>query len=174
MKYNKIASCLLFLTTPCFANSSDITENVNILSDEVDPYFNIILGVSPFLGFLGFEYQSGNNAYGVGLPGHLSYRYYYKPYQDTKFWGMYLGSYSLDGSDNNKTYSHEGINYSNVDHSYVGVGIGYRWQWSSGWNTSASIALEYSDEDYSNPATGQTATDTGVIPFPGLNIGYKF
>ena len=174
MRHVNKASCLLVLTIPCFANSNSVTENESIISDEVDPYYNFIVGVSPFLGLLGFEYQSENNAYGIGLPGRISYRYYYEPYRDTKFWGMYLGRYSLDGTNNNKTYSHEGVNYSNVDRSYLGAGIGYRWQWPSGWNTSVSIALEYSDDDYSNPATGQTAMDTGIMPFPGINVGYKF
>lgn len=174
MKFIIKASCLLLLTTSCFANSSAITEAENILSDKAEPYYNLVLGVSPFLGILGFEYQSRNNAYGIGFPGRLSYRYYFKPYQDTKFWGMYLGRYSSNGTDNNKTYSHEGVNYSNVERAYIGAGIGYRWQWPSGWNTSVSIAIEYSDDDYSNPATGQIANDTGAYPFPGLNVGYKF
>ena len=172
MRHINKASCLLLLTTPCIANSSSVTQNENIISDEVDPYFNVVLGISPFLGILGFEYQSGNHAYGIGLPGRVSYRYYYKPYQDTKFWGMYLGRYS--NTSDNKTYSHEGVNYSHVERAYIGAGIGYRWQWPSGWNTSVSIALEYSDDDYSNPASGETATDTGFIPFPGINVGYKF
>lgn len=168
------ASCLLILTIPCFAKNNDSIDNESILNDEIDPYYNLVLGISPFLGVLGFEYQSKHNAYGIGLPDRLSYRYYYKPYQDTKFWGVYLGRYSLDGTDKNKTYSHEGVNYSKVDRSYIGVGVGYRWQWPSGWNSSISLALQYSDDDYSSPETGQNANDTGIIPFPGLNIGYKF
>lgn len=173
MEFIKKANCLLLLTAPCFANGSAISETKNILSDEADPYYNLVFGISPFLGILGFEYQSGNNAYGIGFPGRLSYRYYFKPYQDTKFWGMYLGRYSLNGTDN-KSYSHEGINYSGVERTYIGAGLGYRWQWPSGWNTSLSIALEYSNDDYSNPATGQTENDTRIYPFPGLNVGYKF
>lgn len=165
---------LLFITMTCSAEGLKIAQPDNVLSEENGPYFNVLFGISPFSGILGVEFQKGNNAFGIALPDRISYRYYFKPYQDTKFWGLYLGKYNLDGKDTNKTYNHNGINYSNVGRSYVGAGIGYRWQWPSGWNTSVSIALEYSDDEYSNPSTSQSATDSGVFPFPGLNAGYKF
>ena len=165
---------LLIISMTCSAEDIKTAAPENYLSVENEPYFNVLFGLSPFSGILGFEYQERNNAYGIGLPGRISYRYYFKPYQDTKFWGVYLGKYSLDGGESNKTYSFKGVNYSNVDRTYIGAGVGYRWQWPSGWNTSVSIALEYSDDDYSNPATGQFAADSGVFPFPGINAGYKF
>lgn len=165
---------LWIVSMTCSAEDIKTAQPGNGLSVENEPYFNVLFGLSPFSGLLGLEYQKGNDAFGFGLPGRVSYRYYFKPYEDTKFWGVYLGKYSLDGGESNKTYSFEGVNYSNVDRAYVGAGVGYRWQWPSGWNTSVSIAIEYSDDDYSNPATGQFATDSGLYPFPGINAGYKF
>lgn len=175
MKFRSSIILLFILSTSCFATSKTIDQTENIINQDNEPYFNIIFGFSPFVGLLGFEYQKGNNAYGIGLPGRISYRYYYKPYQDSKFWGMYLGSFSPDCSNTSKQTCYlDGIDYSHVKRSYIGAGIGYRWQWPSGWNASASIALEYYDKDYFNPATSQEVTDSDLILFPGLNIGYKF
>ena len=175
MKYLLNASCLLILPSSCFAENKIVTQTENILNQENEPYINLIIGISPFVGLIGFEYQKGHNAFGVGgLFSRISYRYYYKPYSDTKFWGMYLGRFHPGRRDTNKSYTLNGVTYSDVETTVIGVGIGYRWQWSSGWNASASIALEYYDDKYSDSTTSQTDTNTGFDPFPGLNIGYKF
>jgi len=163
-------SLLLVISTAVFAGKGDIEQTENIISPDNEPYLNAVVGFSPFLGVLGIEYQNKNHAFGIGLPGMLSYKYYVKPYQDTKFWGVFLGGYSSDNV--NRTV--DGINYSDVKSRSIGAGIGYRWQWSSGWNTSVSISLEYSTKDYSNPDTSQETTKSGVIPLPGVNVGYKF
>lgn len=158
----------------CFADTKLADETGEILSPENEPYYNLLVGVSPFTGILGFEYQQENHAIGLGLPDRITYRYYFKPYQDTKFWGVYLGGHSLNSSDTNKTYSLHGVNYNEVERSYIGAGIGYRWQWPSAWNVNASIAIEYFDDKYSNAATLENDTDSGIFLFPGINIGYKF
>lgn len=49
---------------------------------------------------------------------------------------------------------------------------GDRWQWSSGWNVTASMALHYRDDEYLNPE--QVVSDTEVLLHPGINVGYKF
>ena len=90
---------LLIISMTCSAEDIKTAAPENYLSVENEPYFNVLFGLSPFSGILGFEYQERNNAYGIGLPGRISYRYYFKPYQDTKFWGVYLGKYSLDGGN---------------------------------------------------------------------------
>jgi hypothetical protein len=171
MKYINIAIFLFLLTISCFSNSSSNTDN--IISDDVDPYYNLISGFSPFSGIIGFEYQTSNNAYGIGLPGHLSYRYYYKPYKDTIFWGVFLGSFTLNATDNEK-YTHKGEDYSKLEWSYLGTGIGYRWQWASGWNVNTSISLEYFDHKYSGSTTLQSDTHKGFTALPGFTVGYKF
>jgi len=167
-------SCLLFLSASCFSDNKNINQIENILSEENEPFFNIIFGISPFSGLLGFEYQKGHNAFGFSPLKRISYRYYNNPYQDTKFWGIYLGSYSRNRIDTNEYYSLHGINYDKIKSSFVGAGIGYRWQWVSGWNTSVSIALEFAHNVYSNPGESQNAKENEIFPFPGLNAGYKF
>jgi len=71
----------------------------------------VLFGFSPFVGVLGFEYQENHHSFGIGLPGNISYRYFFKPYQDTKFMGVYAGGYSVQ--DVNRSY--KGVNYSDVD-----------------------------------------------------------
>jgi len=170
MKFLFSACCLFIFSTPSFAESELTEQTENILSPDNEPYFNFVFGFSPFDGILGLEYQKKNHSFGIGLPGHLSYRNYANPYQDTKFWGIYLGSFSL--SDTDKTIDNE--KFTEVERSYFGVGIGYRWQWPSGWNVSASIAFEYNNAEYSNPDTLKTKTEKNVFPLPGINVGYKF
>jgi len=169
-----ISSCLLFLSTTCFAESKTIDQLEHILNPENDPHFNIIFGISPFSGLFGFEYQKDHNAFGFSPLKRISYRYYYKPYQDTKFWGVYLGSYTRKTIDTDEYYSLHGIDYEEIKSSFIGAGIGYRWQWASGWNTSISIALEFAHNEYLNPGTSQSDDEFEVFPFPGLNVGYKF
>ncbi len=165
----KVIRWMIFLLVISGANIVQ-AEQQNIISPDNEPYFNTMVGLSPFLGILGVEVQNKNHAFGIGLPGNLSYRYFFNPYQDTKFWGVFLGGYSSENADR----SVDGINYSDIESRYVGAGFGYRWQWSSGWNTSVSIALEYVTSDYSNPGTLDAATESRVILFPGANLGYKF
>jgi len=174
MRFVINVSCLFVMSTSCFAQELDAVTTENILSNENDPYFNVTIGISPFTGVLGFEAQKKNHSVSIGLPDRISYRYYSNPYQDTKFWGLYLGGYSLSESDTNKKYSLNGVNYSDVERSYIGVGAGYRWQWPSGWNVSASIAIEYFDEKYSDATSTLSDTDSGLFPFPGINVGFKF
>src|SRR5688500_1345691 len=81
-------------STACLAR--DTIQNENILDPENDPHFNLIFGISPFDGILGLEYQNGGHSFGIGAPIHLSYRYYFDPYRDSKFWGIYVGSYTID------------------------------------------------------------------------------
>ena len=113
--------CILFISTLCFGEE-DKAES--ILKSENDPYFNVALGVSPFLGVFGAEYQRKNHAVGIGYPYRLSYRYFVSPYQDTKFLGVYLGKMSYDDVDETV----DGIQYRDLDSEYIGAGAGYRWQ----------------------------------------------
>ena len=55
----------------------------------------------------------------------------------------------------------------------AGFGVGYRWQWSSGWNVTTSFSIHYMVEEYSDPGQPKKK-ETSVIPFPGINVGYKF
>lgn len=174
MKLILSTSCLLFLSTLCFAEDKSIGQMENILNPENEPYFNIMLGISPFVVLTGFEYQKGHHAFGYSPLKRISYRYYYKPYQDTKFWGVHLGSSTRNRSDTNEYYSLNNVDYNEIKSSFIGAGIGYRWQWASGWNTSVSIALEFFQNEYSNPGTSQSDDEFEVFPFPGGSVGYKF
>ena len=163
--------CLLIFSTTSFAEED---QSENIAPQKKEPAFNIMFGISPFLGVLGFEFKDGHHAYGIGFPERISYRYFYKLNEDTKFWGVYAGRFSLSETDTDDTYEYDGVHYSDVERSSIGAGVGYKWQWESGWNVTTSIAIEYFDEEYSDTAITQTATDSGFMPFPGLNVGYKF
>jgi len=170
MKLLLSVCCLFIFSTPCFAENELTDQTENILSPDNEPYFNFVFGFSPLDGILGIEYQNKNHSFGAAIPGRYSYRYYDKPYQDTKFWGIYLGGYSDEDID--KTL--EGVKFTEAKRSYFGAGMGYRWQWPSGWNVSASIALEHLDSEYSNPDSPLTATEKVFFLFPGINAGYKF
>lgn len=160
----------LYILSCSFANASASENTQDVLTPDQDPYFNYVFGVSPFLGILGLEYQSGHHSFGVGLPGHFSYRYYFEPFKDTKFVGAYLGRYSIDSYNDYE----EGIFFRERESSFFGVGAGKRWQWPTGWNFSLSLAIEYFDDDFSNPSSSSTANKTGISLFPGINGGYKF
>lgn len=158
---------ILFLSASCFGK--DIKAE-RILKPEHDPYFNIGLGAESFLGIVGIEYQNKNHAIGVGYPNRLSYRYFVNPFRDTSFWGMYLGGMSYDNVDETE----DGIKYRDLDTKYIGAGGGYRWQWSSGWNTNLSFSVHYYDYEFTNPGSSKRATKSGFFAFPGFNVGYKF
>lgn len=68
--------------------------------------------------------------------------------------------------------THEGVFYQRYETQYFGFGGGDRWQWSSGWNVTASMALHYRDDEYLNPE--QVVSDTEVLLHPGINVGYRF
>lgn len=133
-------------------------------------YFNPSLGISPFIGFLGFEIQKGNHSIGVGVPATISYRYYFNPNRSSKFWGVYFANFDIEDVDKRV----DGVLYEDFSTMYFGLGIGYRWLWENGWNVNASIAIQYYDDEYSNPGSSGKATETGVMPYPGVNVGYRF
>ncbi len=174
MKIILSTAYLLILSASCFAENQSNGQKVNISNPENEPVFNIELGMSPFAVLTGFEYQKGHNGFGYSPRKRFSYRYYYKPGQETKFWGVYLGSSTRNRIDTNEYYSLNDVNYDKIKSSFFGAGIGYSWQWVSGWNTSVSIALEYTHNEYSISDTSQREDDYEVFPFPGVNVGYKF
>jgi hypothetical protein len=161
---------LTILSTSCYADKADQEKIINPFKYNKDPHFNIAFGLSPYIGVIGFEYLTKNHSISVGLPGMLSYRYYFKPYEDSKYWGVYLGGFNGDGLS--RTVN--GVLYDKVKSKFTGVGIGYRWQWYSGWNINASISLNYTNNKYTNPGSFQTTTEKEFSVFPGLNAGYQF
>lgn len=165
-------SKMLFIflaSTACFAEEA-VAKEENIPDPQADPYFNLTFGISPFDGIFGFEYQAGHHSFGIGVPEHLSYRYYFDPYGDSKFWGVYLGGYTID--DYNERV--DGILFEKLETQYFGVGMGKRWQWPSGWNVTASVVIEHYEDEYSNPGALRTKIKNGAFPFPGIAVGYKF
>jgi hypothetical protein len=155
---------LFFIAASCFARDD---ESWDLNSD---PRLNFSFGISAFDGFFGFEYQNGHHSFGIGTPTHFSYRYYFDPYQDSKFWGVYFGSYSLEDEPDEL----DGVVYRDFASQYFGFGGGKRWQWPSGWNMTAGVALEFYDDEYSNPGSDRKETRSGTFPFPALSVGYKF
>ena len=160
----------LLLSPLAHAEESQNEADSKILSPAEDPYFNLTFGISPFVGVLGFEYQNGHHSVGVGVPEVISYRYYFKPYQNTKFWGVYAGKHDFEESNERV----EGVFFRDFEATFIGAGAGYRWQWPSGWNVSASLSMQYYDGEYSNPNSSLKAKETGLLIYPGINGGFKF
>lgn len=152
------------------AENETLSADADILDAGDDPRINFNLGFAPQDGFISVEFQHGKHSVSLGAPMTAAYRYYTDPYRDTKYFGLFAGRFTAN--DANDTYN--GVIYKDVAFSYAGVVGGYRWQWASGWNISLSLALEYVEFKYSNTFPPRTDTDSGVIPFPGLTIGYKF
>lgn len=153
--------CICLLSTSCFGEDVEQITNEPIFNSDSNPYFNVVLGISPFLGVLGAEYQRQNHAFGIGFPKRLSYRYYVNPYQDTKFLGVCLGMMSYQ--DWNEMV--DGIRYQDLETEYIGVGVGYRWQWSSAWNASVCLAIHYYDYEYKNPGSSLQSSENGFFFF---------
>lgn len=170
MKFIFKLACVCLISTSCFGEGVERDINQSVLNPDNNSYLNVVFGISPFLGVLGAEYQWEKHAIGIGYPNRLSYRYYVSPYQDTKFWGTYFGKMRYDDIDEIV----DGIQYQNLETQYIGVGVGYRWQWPSGWNTSASFSIHHYDYMYTNFGSSQQTTEKGYFPFPGINVGYKF
>jgi hypothetical protein len=164
------SACVFLIFISCFDANELQAATENILNPDHDPYINVDVGFSPFLGALGAEYQRGNHAVGLGFPNRLSYRYFEKPFQNTRFWGMYLGGMNYT----NEEHTVDGFQYQNLETRYIGAGAGYRWQWLSGWHTNVSLAIHYRDWEHTNPGTSMRARERGYSAFPGMNIGYKF
>ena len=171
MKLLLVSFLLLFVNGYAFAEEVEKTsEEGYIINPEDEPFYNVLFGVSPFFGILGIEVLRGSHSVGFGFPVRLFYRYYNKPYADSLFYGLYAGRSKQPDNIEKKL---DGVIYEDAETTDAGFGVGYRWQWSSGWNVTTSFSIHYMDEEYSNPGQPKKK-DTSVIPFPGINAGYKF
>lgn len=148
----------------------------NSLSEEVrqtpedELFYNVSFGASAFDGMLGIELQKGKHSAGLGLPLRLSYRYYSDPHGDSLFYGLYVGRSEQPDQVEKKL---DGVVYEDAETVDAGFGVGYRWQWASSWNVTASFSIHFMDEEYSNPGQPKEK-DSSVILFPGIHVGYKF
>jgi len=141
-----------------------------ILSPDDEPFYNVSFGVSSFDGILGIERQKGRHSVGLGFPFRLSYRYYKAPYRNSLFYGLYAGRSEQPDQVEKKL---DGIIYDKEVTVDAGFGAGYRWQWPSSWNVTASLSIHFMDSEYSNPGQPKEK-DSSVILFPGILVGYKF
>jgi hypothetical protein len=145
-------------------------QDIWVAREDAPRFFTASFGLSPFDGVLGLEYQYGHHSIGAGLPGHLSYRYYFDPRADSVFWGLYFGRYDVK-NDHERV---DGMLFRDHERRFYGVGTGKRWQLASGWNVTTSLALEYYEKEYSTPGVLRTETGDGVSLFPGITLGYGF
>ncbi|WP_164503413.1 DUF3575 domain-containing protein [Pleionea sediminis] len=159
MKYVSISLGLLF-STQAFAYS----DNDN------DIHYNASFGISPFYGIFGFEIKKSHHSLGIGLFDRVAYRYYSKPNSDSKFYGLYIGTF--DEPTNGGT-RYRGVTYHRAEGNDGGLGAGYRWQWPSGWNVTASISIHYMDKKYIDPDL-PVAKESEFFLFPGIHVGYRF
>ena len=148
------------------------SEEENTVNPDDEVFYNVSIGVSAFECMLGFEIQKGNHSVGLGLCRQVSYRYYTNPYGDSLLYGLYAG-YRSGYLQSETKEEIDGVIYEDKKSMYAGVGVGYRWQWLSGWNVTTSLAIHYMDDEYSNPEQPKKK-ETSVIPFPGIMVGYKF
>lgn len=171
MKFLLVPLLLIFASGNAFPEEIEKTsEEGYIVNPEEEPFYNVLFGVSPFFGILGIEIQKGSHGVGFGFPVRLFYRYYRNPYGDSLFCGLYAGRSEQPDNIEKKL---DGVIYKDAETVDAGFGVGYRWQWSSGWNVTTSFSIHYMDEEYSNPGQPKKK-ETSVIPFPGINAGYKF
>ncbi|MBC3876113.1 hypothetical protein [Undibacterium flavidum] len=167
-----ITICILAFSIVSYSYADENTPSnyeKNKLPTANEPSFNVVLGVS-LESILGFEYQKENHVIGLGLPGAVSYKWFKNPYGDSIYFGAYAGKFS--NPENNEV--RDGVFYKNYRTSFVGAGIGYRWQWPSGFNVTTSIALNSSKIEYSNPNSSKIKNKSVLGPLPGIIIGYKF
>lgn len=135
---------------------------------------DVRFGVSPFLGILSLEYQTGHYGFGVGLPGHLAVSYYDSPGEDSVFYTAGIASYNYDNFNDYE----EGYYFEKRETRSVGFGGGYRWLWQSGWNATASASLYYSEVTYKNDQVGwygaRALEEQNYGLALGLAVGYAF
>ncbi len=171
MKFLLTSLFLVLISSSVLSEEARQTsEDSNILSPNDEPFYNVSFGASSFDAMLGIELQKGNHSVGLGLPFRLSYRYYCDPYGDSLFYGLYAGRHEQPDQYEKKL---DGVIYENAETVDAGFGTGYRWQWPSSWNVTASFSIHFMSEEYSNPGQPKKK-DSSVIFFPGINVGYKF
>jgi len=170
VKFLLISLLLVLVSSSALSEElGQTSDDAYILSPEDEPFVNVSFGPSPY-GMLGIELQKGKHSVGVGFPERVSYRYYSNPYGDSLFYGLYTGRFK-EQDNGGKTF--KGVRYKDAEGVDAGVGAGYRWQWPSGWNVTASLSIHYMDKEYSNPGQPKKK-ETSVILFPGVNVGFKF
>ncbi len=138
-------------------------------------HFNVAMGASPYTGILGFEVQRANWGLGVGAPGSISMKYFKTPDADSLYAGVFWND------SNNKEFNDykDGIYFHERHRQAGGVGLGYRWLWSSGLNCSTGLATSKVKEMYTqhHPYTGQAdgvMTKNSYFASLDLQLGYRF
>ena len=173
MKFLLVSLLLVFASSNVFAEEiKKKSKEVNTVNHDDELFYNVSFGVSAFECMLGIEIQKGSHSVGLGGCGQVSYRYYSNPYDDSLLYGLY-GGYRSGYLQYETKEEIDGVIYDDKESMYAGFGVGYRWQWLSGWNVTTSLAVNYMINEYSNP--GQLKKkETSVILFPGITAGYKF
>ena len=173
MKFLLVSLLLVFISSNVFSEEIEKqSEKVNTINLDDELFYNVSFGVSAFECMLGVEIQKGSHSIGLGGCRQVSYRYYSNPYGDSLLYGIYAGYRSgYQQYDTKKEI--DGVIYEDKESIYSGLGIGYRWQWLSGWNVTTSLAINYMNNEYSNPGQPKKK-ETSVILFPGITAGYKF
>lgn len=159
-----------------FSSSNTLSQQQESIASQTDSPdaqndANVILtfGPSPY-GFFALEYKKGRHGFGLGVPESLYYRHYRKSFDDSFFYGVYAG---LADQSYDREKDYDGITFKNDKHKWAGLGVGYLWQWPSGWNVTASVSVHYMDEDFVNSERPKR-NETSVFVFPGFDVGYKF
>jgi len=134
-----------------------------------ESFFSASIGFSGY-GVFALEYQKSNHGIGVGFPTRIFYRYYKDPFENSLFYGLYAGRFKQNNIEDKVI---DGVAYTDKTNSDAGVGIGYIWRWSSGWNVAASLSIHYWDQEYTN-AEQQKSNDKTESVFPGISVGYRY
>ncbi|MCP4075336.1 MAG: hypothetical protein GY744_04035 [Gammaproteobacteria bacterium] len=173
MKFLPVSLLLVFGSSSVYSAEVEKLTNIDRPVDSDNELSYIISGgVSAFECMVGVEVKKASHSVGLGICGQLSYRYYSNPYNDSFLYGLYTG-YSSGYHQYEDKKEIDGVKYEDKKGIFAGVGIGYRWQKPSGWNTTLSMAIHYMEEEYSN--VGQPKEkQTSVILFPGITVGYQF
>ncbi len=158
------AFIVVFFLGDAFSDSAFAAE----ASDMNAPWGGSVnLGFSPYLGGVGLELQQSNFGLTLGLPASIGVRYYFDPSGTQWFLGTHVLHYDVEDDE-----TKDGVLYKEVEATWWGAGVGYKWRWAAHWDLTFSLSLVYEKEKYKN-ATATREEET-IWSVPGITIGYAF
>lgn len=129
--------------------------------------FDISVGLSPYSGVVGLEYQIDHYAVGFGMLGSLNLKRYTNPNTHGSFIGVGVGRYKF-----NVDFLKGNDYYDEYTSAFMVFGGGYRWLWESGVNLEASLSVISANEKYHKGY--YEGSNNVTLLYPGISLGYAF
>ncbi len=128
------------------------------------------LGFSPYTGIIGGELQYGRFGMTLGMPTTTGFKYYLDESGISWFVGVHGMWFRQEDYDEEK----DDITYGEREGYLFGTGFGYKWQFRTHWELSASLSLAYYEEKLSDAEPNDDRIDHYLFVFPGVSFGYTF